>query len=86
MVAQRTALHEALLPRAKEIRIRPHGLILRHFEGLPFAEIAARMERRENRVQKLWVRALVQLSFVPLCCSSSAHRPHSASTSARGIP
>jgi RNA polymerase sigma-70 factor (ECF subfamily) len=33
-------------------------IILRHLEGLPFAEVAGRMGRSEDSVQKLWLRAL----------------------------
>jgi RNA polymerase sigma-70 factor (ECF subfamily) len=36
-------------------------IILRHLESLPFAEVAARMGRSEDSVQKLWVRALAAL-------------------------
>lgn len=36
-------------------------IILRHLEGLGFAEVAERMERSEDSVQKLWVRALAKL-------------------------
>ncbi len=36
-------------------------ILLRHFEGLPFAEVAAAMERSVDSVEKLWVRALGQL-------------------------
>jgi len=36
-------------------------IILRHLEALPFAEVAARMGRSEDSVQKLWVRALANL-------------------------
>ena len=36
-------------------------IVLRHLEGHPFAEVARRMERSENSVQKLWVRALASL-------------------------
>jgi RNA polymerase sigma-70 factor (ECF subfamily) len=36
-------------------------IILRHLEGLPFAEVAGRMGRSEDSVQKLWVRALANL-------------------------
>jgi RNA polymerase sigma-70 factor (ECF subfamily) len=36
-------------------------LILRHLEGLPFPEVAARMERSLDSVDKLWVRALGRL-------------------------
>ena len=36
-------------------------IVLRHLEELPFAEVASRMGRSEDSVQKLWVRALAQL-------------------------
>ena len=36
-------------------------IILRHLEGLTFREVAERMGRSENGVQKLWVRALANL-------------------------
>jgi RNA polymerase sigma-70 factor (ECF subfamily) len=36
-------------------------IILRHLEALSFAEVAARMGRSEDSVQKLWVRALANL-------------------------
>lgn len=36
-------------------------IILRHLEGLPFADVANRMNRSEDSVQKLWVRALASL-------------------------
>jgi len=36
-------------------------IILRHLESLPFAEVAGRMGRSEDSVQKLWVRALSSL-------------------------
>jgi RNA polymerase sigma-70 factor (ECF subfamily) len=36
-------------------------IILRHLEGLPFGDVAARMGRSEDSVQKLWVRALANL-------------------------
>jgi RNA polymerase sigma-70 factor (ECF subfamily) len=36
-------------------------IILRHIETLPFADVAARMSRSEDSVQKLWVRALASL-------------------------
>lgn len=37
------------------------ALVLRHLQGLPFAEVARRMGRSEDSVQKLWVRALARL-------------------------
>jgi RNA polymerase sigma-70 factor (ECF subfamily) len=36
-------------------------IVLRHLEGLPFAEVARRMGRSVDSVEKLWVRGLVQL-------------------------
>lgn len=36
-------------------------LVLRHLEGLPFPEIAERMNRNAGAVRMLWVRALAQL-------------------------
>jgi RNA polymerase sigma-70 factor (ECF subfamily) len=36
-------------------------LILRHLEGLDFAEVAARMQRSVDSVKKLWARALARL-------------------------
>ena len=39
-------------------------LILRHLESLTFPEIAERMERSVDSVEKLWVRALPRLRHV----------------------
>jgi RNA polymerase sigma-70 factor, ECF subfamily len=36
-------------------------IILRHLEGLPFAQVAERMGRTVDSVEKLWVRALARL-------------------------
>lgn len=36
-------------------------IVLRHLEGLPFVEVARQMNRGVDSVEKLWVRALVQL-------------------------
>jgi len=36
-------------------------IVLRHLEGLPFAEVAVRMGRSLDSVDKLWVRALGRL-------------------------
>jgi RNA polymerase sigma-70 factor (ECF subfamily) len=33
----------------------------RHLDGLPFAQVAERMERSVDSVEKLWVRALARL-------------------------
>jgi RNA polymerase sigma-70 factor (ECF subfamily) len=37
------------------------AIILRHLEGLSFAEVAARMGRSVDSVEKLWARALIKL-------------------------
>lgn len=39
-------------------------IILRHLEGLTFPEVAARMERSLDSVEKLWLRALAKLRTV----------------------
>ena len=36
-------------------------IILRHLEGLSFSEVATRMNKTEDSVQKLWVRSLASL-------------------------
>jgi RNA polymerase sigma-70 factor (ECF subfamily) len=36
-------------------------LVLRHLEGLTFPEVASRMERSVDSVEKLWLRALIKL-------------------------
>jgi RNA polymerase sigma-70 factor (ECF subfamily) len=36
-------------------------ILLRHLEGLPFAEVARQMDRSVDSVEKLWVRALARL-------------------------
>jgi RNA polymerase sigma-70 factor (ECF subfamily) len=37
------------------------AIVLRHLEGLSFAEVASRMNRSVDSVEKLWVRALGKL-------------------------
>lgn len=39
-------------------------IILRHLEQLPFGEVARRMNRTEDSVQKIWLRALARLKQV----------------------
>jgi RNA polymerase sigma-70 factor (ECF subfamily) len=39
-------------------------IVLRHLEGLPFADVARRMDRTVSSVEKLWVRALARLRQV----------------------
>jgi RNA polymerase sigma-70 factor (ECF subfamily) len=63
--SQRASRHEqsVLLANALD-RLRPdyrEVLILRYLEGLTFPEVAARMERSLDSVEKLWVRALPRL-------------------------
>jgi RNA polymerase sigma-70 factor (ECF subfamily) len=36
-------------------------IVLRHLEGRPFADVAARMGRTQDSVKKLWVRAIARL-------------------------
>src|SRR5262245_49373118 len=36
-------------------------IVLRHLEGLTFPEVAQRMERTQDSVEKLWLRALAKL-------------------------
>jgi RNA polymerase sigma-70 factor (ECF subfamily) len=36
-------------------------LILRHLEGLTFGQVAQRLGRTDDSVQKLWIRALARL-------------------------
>jgi RNA polymerase sigma-70 factor, Planctomycetaceae-specific subfamily 1 len=36
-------------------------IVLRHLEGLTFPEVARRMERTQDSVEKLWLRALARL-------------------------
>src|SRR5262245_18106598 len=36
-------------------------IVLRHLEGLPFAEVSKRMRRTQDSVKKLWVRAIARL-------------------------
>ena len=39
-------------------------LVLRHLEGLSFAEVSGRMGRSLDSVEKLWVRGLARLRQV----------------------
>lgn len=53
-----TELAQALAALPEDYR---EVIILRHMEELPFADVAARMERSLDSVQKLWLRALSKL-------------------------
>ena len=55
---QAVLLAEALQKLPQDYR---EVIILRHLEALPFADVAQRMGRSEDSVQKLWVRALANL-------------------------
>lgn len=55
---QSGALADALARLPDEYR---EVILLRFTEGLPFAEVAARMNRTLNSVEKLWLRGLSQL-------------------------
>lgn len=53
---------------AEALERLPHDyrevIILRHVEGLTFPQVARRMERSEDSVQKLWLRGLARLRQV----------------------
>jgi RNA polymerase sigma-70 factor (ECF subfamily) len=55
---QSVLLAEALARLPEDYR---EVIILRHLEAIPFTDVARRMHRSEDSVQKLWVRALAQL-------------------------
>jgi RNA polymerase sigma-70 factor (ECF subfamily) len=63
--SQQVARHELRVMFANTLSRLPDEyrevIVLRHFEELPFAEVAARMNRSVDSVQKLWVRGLAQL-------------------------
>jgi RNA polymerase sigma-70 factor (ECF subfamily) len=56
---------EAALLLADALELLPDHyrqvILLRHVDGLSFAEVAARLERSVDSVEKLWVRALARL-------------------------
>lgn len=49
---------DRLSPEYREV------IVLRHLEGLTFPEVARRMERTQDSVEKLWLRALARLRQV----------------------
>jgi RNA polymerase sigma-70 factor (ECF subfamily) len=55
---QAVLLADALENMPKDYR---EVLVLRHMEGLTFPDIARRMERTQDSVEKLWVRGLARL-------------------------
>jgi RNA polymerase sigma-70 factor (ECF subfamily) len=58
---QAVLLADALQRLPKDYR---EVLILRHMEGLTFPEVARRMGRTQDSVEKLWLRALARLRQV----------------------
>jgi RNA polymerase sigma-70 factor (ECF subfamily) len=55
---QAVLLAEALERLSEDYR---EVIVLRHLEGLTFPDVAKRMNRSEDSVQKLWVRSLASL-------------------------
>ncbi len=65
--SQHFARNEAFLQLAAALESLPDDyrqvIVLRHVEGLPFAEVAQTMDRTVNSVEKLWVRSLAKLKI-----------------------
>jgi len=63
--SQQFARNEAFLQLAEALESLPEDyrsvIVMRHVEGLAFAEIACRMNRSVDSVEKLWVRGLAKL-------------------------
>jgi RNA polymerase sigma-70 factor (ECF subfamily) len=63
--SQQMAKNEAFLELANAMEALPedyrHVIILRHLDELSFAEIARKMDRSVDSVEKLWVRGLAKL-------------------------
>lgn len=63
--SQQAVKREASLQLADALERLPtdyrQAIILRHLEGLPFQQVADRMGRSLDSVEKLWVRALARL-------------------------
>lgn len=63
--SQDFARNEQLLNMAAAMELLPSDyrqvIMLRHVDALPFSEIARRMERSVDSVEKLWVRGLAKL-------------------------
>ncbi len=63
--SQLFARNEAFLQLAEALEELPEDyrqvIVLRHVEGLPFAEVARLMDRSVDSVEKLWVRGLAKL-------------------------
>ncbi|MFK8111214.1 MAG: sigma-70 family RNA polymerase sigma factor [Rubripirellula sp.] len=65
--SQHFARNEAFLQLAEALEGLPQDyrqvIVLRHVEGLPFAEVACLMDRSVDSVEKLWVRGLRKLKM-----------------------
>lgn len=65
--SQHFARNEAFLQLAAALECIPEDyrqvIVLRHVEGLPFAEVARQMDRSVASVEKLWVRGLAKLKL-----------------------
>jgi RNA polymerase sigma-70 factor (ECF subfamily) len=63
--SQEAVRHEESLQLVTALESLPEHyrqvIVLRHLDGLPFAQVAERMERSVDSVEKLWVRALARL-------------------------
>ncbi|PAY15881.1 RNA polymerase factor sigma-70 [Rhodopirellula sp. SM50] len=63
--SQHFARNEAFLQLAEALESLPEDyrqvIVLRHVDGLPFAEVAKSMGRSVDSVEKLWVRGLAKL-------------------------
>jgi RNA polymerase sigma-70 factor (ECF subfamily) len=63
--SQRAVKHERASRLEEAIETLPalyrEVIVLRHLEGLSFAEVARRMDRTEDGVKNMWVRALRRL-------------------------
>lgn len=63
--SQQLVRNEAFLQLAAALEELPEHyrqvIVLRHIDGLAFADVAASMERTVDSVEKLWVRALAKL-------------------------
>lgn len=63
--SQHFARNEAFLQLAEALESLPENyrqvIVLRHVDGLPFAEVAKSMGRSVDSVEKLWVRGLAKL-------------------------
>lgn len=63
--SHRAARREEAVLLADALRKLPDDysevIVLRHLEGLPFADVARRMSRSVDSVEKIWIRALGRL-------------------------